>query len=101
MKISNPRLFLLVFLVTKISAFSDAGAYERLWYWYAYTLDTGDGNKKIAPGCAKNGRRCTFEQFMTFIDDDKPPYKKIKPEKLRNINPNNVKEAVSVHRRQF
>lgn len=103
---SNMRTtILLVFavLTTAISAYSDVGTYERLFYWYAYTLDTS--GTKIAPGCAKsvspeNPVPCTFTQFMNYIDKHKPPYKvkgkpeTLKPSELEDIDPNNVEQTV-------
>lgn len=91
MKIVSHRLLLLVILAARIAAFSDSGAYERLWYWYAYTLDTS--GSKIAPGCASKARRCTFAQFMNFIEKDPT---KVLTGNLDKVNPNDVKNAVRI-----
>lgn len=80
----------VVSLLTSVSAYSDPGAYERLWYYYAYTLDTA-GNK-VAPGCSGSaaGKRCTFAEFMKYID--------VSPENmlntLENVDPTDVPKAV-------
>ncbi|EWC44903.1 hypothetical protein DRE_00962 [Drechslerella stenobrocha 248] len=67
---------LLLYIVSTVVAYDIRGAYERALYWYAYQLD-GQVNigKSIAPGCAgKFGGRCTFSQFIQWIDDlDRPP----------------------------
>ena len=86
-------LLFVVSLLIAVSAFSDPGAYERLWYYYAYTLDTT--GEKVAPGCAAasgigKGKRCSFEQFMKYID--KEPEKKLALPK--DIDPLNVSKAV-------
>ena len=67
----NSSILLFVFsLITSVAAFGDAGAYERLWYYYAYTLDTA--RNKVAPQCRGSAKfkRCTFEEFMKYIDEN-------------------------------
>lgn len=83
------KLLALVFLIIlaltgKAAAFAEAGAYERLWYYYAYLLDTNGGTKKadkIAVDCYKNlpknqkANACNFNQFIkhiTTIDTNNP-----------------------------
>jgi hypothetical protein len=64
-------LLFVVSLITSVAAFSEPGAYERLWYWYAYTMDTS--RSQIATGCSKSvssKKPCTFTQFMKYIDLD-------------------------------
>ncbi|ROV95250.1 hypothetical protein VPNG_08965 [Cytospora leucostoma] len=68
---------ILTFLTGFCSAYSSAGAYERVWYYYAYLIDaslsgTGGLPSKIASGCAKvmgtGGKKCSFSEFVTFIE---------------------------------
>jgi hypothetical protein len=66
-----PLLLFVASLIISVAAFSEPGAYERLWYWYAYTMDST--HSKIAPGCSKSVSSkspCTFAQFMKYIDLD-------------------------------
>lgn len=64
----------LVYLVTGSSAFALAGGYERMYYYYAYLLDwqlhTGNDISKrtIATGCKDGGKKCSFNQFITWIN---------------------------------
>lgn len=82
-------LLFLASLLTSVYAFSDVGAYERLWYWYAYTLDSA-GNK-VAPLCRGTApnKRCTFQEFMKYIDEHP---KNMLP--LKKVDPLNVPRAV-------
>ena len=82
-------LFVVASLLSSASAFGDVGAYERLWYYYAYTLDTA-GNK-VAPLCRGSlpNKRCSFEEFMKYIDVNP---KRMLP--LKNVDPFNVPQAV-------
>ena len=78
----------LISLLTSISAYSAPGAYERLWYYYAYTLDTA-GNK-VAAGCASPPKRCTFQQFLDYIDQNPKALTPL----TGNIDPTNVDDTV-------
>jgi hypothetical protein len=66
--------FFVVYLVTLSTAYDLPGAYERLYYYYAYLIDcqlNGDVPKTMAPGCAKylkiKEKRCNFNQFLEYI----------------------------------
>lgn len=68
-------------LLSRASAFQRAGAYERVWYYYAYLADVqlGQGTAPvIAPGCVKvmgtGGKPRSFNQFMAYIDGQKQPF---------------------------
>ncbi|KAK7741778.1 hypothetical protein SLS53_004842 [Cytospora paraplurivora] len=73
------RITLILTLLTGFcSAYSTPGAYERVWYYYAYLIDaslsgTGGLPSKIASGCAKvmgtGGKKCNFNQFVTYIEE--------------------------------
>lgn len=66
-----PIFFLLVLYTTNAAAFGISGAYERMFYWYAYQLDqASDGTKTIAKMCGKElagGQSCNLRQFLTYI----------------------------------
>lgn len=90
-------LLIVTVLITSVSAFGDAGIYERLWYWYAYTLDTS--GSKIGPGCSKGPSRCTFVQFMTYIDQQTyegvpETQSGVDPKEIAKTDPNDLKKAV-------
>lgn len=88
MKLLSLLLLAVLLLVGKATAYSTTGAYERLWYYYAYLVDT-DGGKtaatKIAPGCSsfmntKGRKPCSFNEFIEYIariekDAPKPDFK--------------------------
>ncbi len=68
---------LLAYGVGLVSAYGSYGAYERMYFYYAYTIDAelnGNGGKlKIAPGCKKGGV-CSFDEFVGYINNlDKTP----------------------------
>ncbi|KAJ5561541.1 hypothetical protein N7535_003997 [Penicillium sp. DV-2018c] len=67
-------LFLFAYVVTVVSAYGSHGAYERVFYWYAYQVDADVHNgipQIIAPACKKRGR-CTFEEFIRYIEKGQP-----------------------------
>lgn len=71
-------LGLLAYTVGLVSAYGSYGAYERMFFYYAYLIDAdlNDGTpKKIAPDCKKNGGKCSFNEFIGYINDIKgnPP----------------------------
>ncbi|KAF3909317.1 hypothetical protein ABW20_dc0109612 [Dactylellina cionopaga] len=78
----------LFFAINPISAFDIRGAYERIFFWYAYRLQNQiidahpDGSKepKIGVGCVGTApkRRCTLAEFIkhvtqTYPDDTAAP----------------------------
>lgn len=69
-----PAFFLLVLCAINVAAFGISGAYERMFYWYAYQLDqASDGQKIMAKNCAKDvgsGGKCNLRQFLTYIAKD-------------------------------
>jgi hypothetical protein len=65
--------FLLIILCSQIrliAAFSDAGAYERVWFWYCYELDAANPIPAIARTCRGSApqKRCTFAEFILHIN---------------------------------
>ncbi|KAJ5827673.1 hypothetical protein N7447_004436 [Penicillium robsamsonii] len=68
-------LVLAVYAVTLVSAYSNYGAYERVFYWYAYQVDADVHNgipQIIAPSCkGAKGKRCNFVEFITYIEKGK------------------------------
>lgn len=82
----------VVSLVIPISAFSDPGAYERLFYWYAYTMDTA--RTKVATGCSKSVSSkspCTFSQFMKYIDMNP---EELHENEIKNVDTTDVQRTV-------
>lgn len=78
-------LLSLAYLATLVSAYGLYGAYERLFFYYAYLIDAeqnGGNAKVIASGCAKaqgatKTGKCNFNQFVEYINkkaagQDKP-----------------------------
>ncbi|EME81304.1 uncharacterized protein MYCFIDRAFT_198068 [Pseudocercospora fijiensis CIRAD86] len=81
----------LLVLCNGVNAFSEPGAYERLFFYYAYLVDTQGGTKpanKIATGCAKlSGTRnpaCSFNEFIKYISPDNKAISDV----TRNTAPN-------------
>ncbi|KAJ7059463.1 hypothetical protein C8F01DRAFT_1144733 [Mycena amicta] len=70
------RILLLLTLVSYVAAYAAPGAYERLWFYYAYLVDVSNGGvaTKIATGCVvameTGGKPCTFNQFVQYINAD-------------------------------
>lgn len=63
---------LLIPFLGLLSAYGLTGAYERLFYYSAYLIDSdlqnGGQPSKIAPGCSKKGP-CSFRDFVAFIEN--------------------------------
>ena len=97
-QVANMQFFLLAlfaFMFGQALAYEAAGAYERMWYWNAYLVDTHEFSQpatKIAPDChtvmaafITRGRRyCDFNQFIQYIENGEiikktgkqaPPYR--------------------------
>jgi len=55
---------ILTCLAASVQGFGLAGAYERMFYYYAYLLDHSLPNPKLANGCP-NG--CSFDEFIKYI----------------------------------
>lgn len=71
------RLFtLLVFLfgIVHTSAYSIPGGYERVLFYYLYSIDcqlNGGTPKQIATGCKGTGKNpCTLDQLLRYISDN-------------------------------
>lgn len=64
----NSLLF-LAYLLGCVCAYATYGAYERMYYYYAYLIDADINGQpsKVAKGCNKN-RKCTFDEFLKFIN---------------------------------
>ncbi|KAM3516492.1 hypothetical protein NHJ13051_009862 [Beauveria bassiana] len=63
----QPMLALLGF-AWLAAGYSIAGSVERMYFYYAYKLDTlTPGNQVIAPGC----KDCNLDQFIKHISKDK------------------------------
>ncbi|KAM0667770.1 hypothetical protein ACQRIU_003635 [Beauveria bassiana] len=63
----QPMLALLGFACLA-AGYSIAGSVERMYFYYAYKLDTlTPGNQVIAPGC----KDCNLDQFIKHISKDK------------------------------
>lgn len=74
--IMNPFILLVCFLSVFADAYSEPGAWERLFYYYSYLADVaisgGKHPSKIAIGCSRHlDRKCTFNEFIKFIDGSK------------------------------
>lgn len=67
-------MILSAYLTWHTHAFGLYGAYERMYFWYAYQADVIKNGKAtwIATGCKP--APCTFENFLKFISAD-PNYK--------------------------
>lgn len=80
-------LVIFISWITSAAAFGVVGAYERLFLWYAYSLDVN--NQYIATKC----RGCTFAQFIDYItlDNDKSG---TKTSAIAKSNPDNVGQTV-------
>jgi hypothetical protein len=65
-------LVLVAQLATLLSAGGLAGAYERVYFYYAYLIDietNGGTPSTIATGCrGASGGTCNFNEFMAHID---------------------------------
>ncbi|KAJ5185929.1 hypothetical protein N7491_006201 [Penicillium cf. griseofulvum] len=67
-------LLLAAYAVTLVSAYSNYGAYERVFYWYAYQVDADVHNgvpQIIAPACKGAKKRCNFAEFIAYIEKEK------------------------------
>lgn len=55
-------------IISGVVAFEIAGAYERVFFWYAREIDIQNGRNppRIAPNCPPP---CSFNQFIAFIND--------------------------------
>jgi len=87
-------LYLARFLLP-IAAFGDAGAYERLWFWYAYQMDTS--GVLIANGCSKffsTKARCTFSQFVQYIESNRIN-DRLNPSALNGVDTTDVVKTTS------
>lgn len=52
------------------SGYSMPGGYERMMMFYAYVAECKETNNsptKIAAGCAKAPKVCSFDRFMEYI----------------------------------
>ncbi|KAJ5256935.1 hypothetical protein N7478_013039 [Penicillium angulare] len=68
------QALLAVWMACMVSAYGNYGAYERVMFWYAYQIDCdihGGLSQIVAPACSRKGR-CTFEQFMKYIEKSQP-----------------------------
>lgn len=63
-------LLALLGIVAFAAGYAIPGAYERLYFYYAYRLDHFTGGGKIATGCSK-GDPCGLNEFIKFINEDK------------------------------
>ncbi|KAI9778946.1 MAG: hypothetical protein M1816_003794 [Peltula sp. TS41687] len=67
---------LLAYMVGWVSAYGSYGAYERMFFYYAYLIDAdlNDGKpQKIARGCRskRGGGQCSFNEFIEYISEIK------------------------------
>lgn len=97
-----PAFFLLLLCAINAAAFGISGAYERMYYWYAYELDqASDGPKRMAKLCAKEegtGGKCNLKQFLIYIaknDAQKALARKL-PDTINehNIDPDRAAEII-------
>ncbi|KAK2592628.1 hypothetical protein QQS21_009693 [Conoideocrella luteorostrata] len=71
-------------LVVFATGFALPGAYERLYFYYAYRLEQLTGGKTIAPGCSK-ASPCSLKDFIQYIQTDQKTVLLKTTEDLPNI----------------
>jgi hypothetical protein len=68
-------LFFVVYLTACVSAGGLPNAYERMWIWYAYSLDLRTGSNTVMPNCRGSSfsGTCLFREVMEALDGTKYP----------------------------
>ncbi|KAE9373740.1 hypothetical protein N431DRAFT_466012 [Stipitochalara longipes BDJ] len=68
-----PLLIPLIFLFPLLTTALLTSAYERMFYWYSYLLDSTlspTSSRTLAPGCSTTPSvPCTFNQFIGYINN--------------------------------
>ncbi|GMF70214.1 unnamed protein product [Aspergillus oryzae] len=64
----------LAYGISTASAYALYGGYERMFYYYGYMIDADVNGqpKKVAPSCKQTGK-CTFNEFIKYINDLSKP----------------------------
>lgn len=115
MHLLSHLLLLCIWLTSRVAAYDVPGAYERVFFYYAYLMEIelyGEP-KKISPACGRvmgtGGKPCSYDQWVEFVRvlDPKEKVDKINYPRItgdayaKGVFPNVHKSAQLTHEQEM